>query len=39
LLRAFDAAAMAAQAANDLDDHRTETVTLDRVRQQVQRFA
>ncbi len=35
---AFDAAAMAAQAANDLDDHREQPVTLARVRKQVQRF-
>ncbi len=35
---AFDAAAMAAQAANDLDDHRDKPVDLARVREQVQRF-
>ncbi len=35
---AFDAAAMAAQTANDLDDHRDEPVSLAHVRQQVQRF-
>ncbi len=35
---AFDAAAMAAQTANNLDDHRGETVDLARVRQQVRRF-
>ena len=35
---AFDAAAMAAQTANDLDDHRDKPVSLGRVRKQVQRF-
>ena len=35
---AFDAAAMAAQTANDLDDHRDRPVDLARVREQVQRF-
>ncbi len=35
---AFDAAAMAAQTANDLDDHRDKPVDLARVRKQVQRF-
>ncbi len=35
---AFAAAAMAAQTANDLDDHRDQPVDLARVREQVQRF-
>ena len=35
---AFDAAGMAAQAANDLDDHRDQPVDLARMRKQVQRF-
>jgi len=35
----FNAAAMAAQAANDLDDHRDKPVSLERVRKQLQRGA
>ena len=37
LARAFDAAAMAAQTANGLEDHRDRPVTLDAVRAQLAR--